>query len=309
MSRRCRCGFTLIELLVVIAIIALLVSILVPSLRKARDVARTAVCLANMKNIGQAYLFYSSENHGHIVPLMAQNAETNRWAQEASGLSDGAWAANQAGFTGGSGGRGWAVVLWPYYRSLELMTCPADPHRDLTTEARGGAPISGYEAYTGARRQSYLRHSSTVVCQHEGWHVDWSTDQVNMFRFSKPAGGYYETRPLDQVTRVHGVPAAELVWLMELGFTRQTSGFWGGFYGAWGGGRVLLPIPNSTPAEQSRQHGVYCAVTGETHPRGPLGIDGYDDPDGGSNYGYLDGHAENRMDFPDQRAIGCAFSP
>jgi len=54
-------GFTLIELLVVIAIIALLVSILVPSLKKARNLAGTAVCSSSLKSIGLAAMFYVGE--------------------------------------------------------------------------------------------------------------------------------------------------------------------------------------------------------------------------------------------------------
>ncbi len=54
-------GFTLVELLVVIAIIALLVSILLPSLTRAREFARSAVCRAHLKGAGTAMNMYASE--------------------------------------------------------------------------------------------------------------------------------------------------------------------------------------------------------------------------------------------------------
>jgi prepilin-type N-terminal cleavage/methylation domain-containing protein/prepilin-type processing-associated H-X9-DG protein len=67
MSQRRR-GFTLVELLVVIGIVALLISILLPALNKARKQALLVQCMSNEKQIGQAMLQYSIANKGAVVP-------------------------------------------------------------------------------------------------------------------------------------------------------------------------------------------------------------------------------------------------
>jgi len=70
-----RRAFTLIELLVVMAIISLLVSILVPSLKKAQKLAKAAVCLSNMHHVGAVLSLYAQDWRGFLPPVC-----TNPWS-------------------------------------------------------------------------------------------------------------------------------------------------------------------------------------------------------------------------------------
>ncbi|MBN1553561.1 MAG: prepilin-type N-terminal cleavage/methylation domain-containing protein [Phycisphaerae bacterium] len=71
-------GFTLIELLVVIAIISLLVSILLPSLNQAKELARFAVCGTNQRQIAIANALYAEENND-IYPVNQSGANHDQW--------------------------------------------------------------------------------------------------------------------------------------------------------------------------------------------------------------------------------------
>ncbi len=96
-------AFTLIELLVVIAIISLLVSILLPSLDRARRHARTVVCAGNVRQVGVAMQLYLADNHQHYP----QDVNTPGWSERHP-----RWWPMMGKYTGDNWGQ-WTGSEWP----------------------------------------------------------------------------------------------------------------------------------------------------------------------------------------------------
>lgn len=71
-------GFTLVELLVVIGIIAVLISILLPSLNKARNAAKAVQCASNLRQLASANLQYMNDWHDYSVPVK-QGPDVQAW--------------------------------------------------------------------------------------------------------------------------------------------------------------------------------------------------------------------------------------
>ena len=72
-------AFTLIELLVVIAIIALLISILIPALSRARALGKSTVCLTRLRTFGQGLVLYTNANGGAMPPARMPKVNDEQW--------------------------------------------------------------------------------------------------------------------------------------------------------------------------------------------------------------------------------------
>ena len=69
-----RRGFTLVELLVVIGIIAVLISMLLPALGKAKEMGKSAQCLSNLRQVNMAFVMFANENRGYLPQIGTDGA-------------------------------------------------------------------------------------------------------------------------------------------------------------------------------------------------------------------------------------------
>jgi len=111
---KARKGFTLIELLVVVAIIAILAAMLLPALAQAREKARAAQCISNLKQMGLAVNMYCDEYNDYFP---------NAWNQYGNAVNGG-WST------------GLSKYLWggaPGY--MKVYTCPSAPNNPNASSA------------------------------------------------------------------------------------------------------------------------------------------------------------------------------
>jgi prepilin-type N-terminal cleavage/methylation domain-containing protein/prepilin-type processing-associated H-X9-DG protein len=111
-----RSGFTLIELLVVIGIIAVLISILLPALRKARQQAEFIACRSNLRQINMAMYSYSLANRGMLPGAYWEGGVNLDWC----GRNNAIYLANPTAYAHPI----LTSVLWPYLQTSAILTCP-----------------------------------------------------------------------------------------------------------------------------------------------------------------------------------------
>jgi len=114
-------GFTLVELLVVISIMSMLMSILLPSLSRAREAGQRAHCFYNLRGLTSAWNVYAADNEGK---LCSPKTWWNDYPGSPYWVGDGPrWPGNDIGNSEQAIKDG---VLWPYTQSLGLYKCKSD---------------------------------------------------------------------------------------------------------------------------------------------------------------------------------------
>lgn len=210
-------GFTLIELLVVIAIIAILASILFPVFARAREQARAASCISNLRQIGTALQMYMQDNDDcfpvvDIPTVGLANADPFGEAY----MGHAAPTAAQVNYV-----KSYSIKaqLESYTRNSRIWKCPSDSGVDVSVSA-GKRPVSyHYKFYVGAQtiwqpralNENDFSYPSRVFIFNEmlPWHdfrtvnnLEWMSDGAGWARDSKMnftfIDGHAKAYPVDK---------------------------------------------------------------------------------------------------------------
>ncbi|HAU36845.1 MAG TPA: hypothetical protein DCX07_03920 [Phycisphaerales bacterium] len=166
----------MIELLVVIAILSLLVSLLMPSLKRARDLAKSVVCMSNVRQCGVGFYVYANDFGGVVTEQTV----------------------------GAPGGGSGAVALWPYFLSAGYSTftqatggpsyvgslvirCPAKQHYMEDYSTTSPPPIGGLP------NRAYALYTSFGSSENGGAHSDWNFSFTTIFGPSSFYGRFQRT--------------------------------------------------------------------------------------------------------------------
>ena len=128
-------AFTLVELLVVIGIIVVLIAILLPVLRKARESANAVVCQSNMRQIHMAFMLFASDHQDRLPGSRWDRLNAVEWKRD--------WLTGDSDRFADAPGKG---TIYRYLRSPKVYLCPS---MDRPTSGSGEAVNYDYAMWNG----------------------------------------------------------------------------------------------------------------------------------------------------------------
>lgn len=180
-------AFTLVELLVVIAIIALLMAILMPALRLAKDQATALICVSNLKTLSLGWFTYTTDNDGELVNgHVPQNNDPPRhyWVLAPQALDGTYTGGDRPGLVEDKLRGIKRGLLYPYVKNVKIYHCPGDARIDMPDQlayrsfsVAGGANGEGWSgSYIIAKTYSEIRNPGKKYifleeADRRGWNI------------------------------------------------------------------------------------------------------------------------------------------
>jgi prepilin-type N-terminal cleavage/methylation domain-containing protein len=199
--KTCRRAFTLVELLVVIGIIALLISILLPVLKRARDSALSVACSSNQRQLMLAFRLFADEHKGHLPGNFVDYDQTDKdkraWLMN---YQDPLTAAPQIG------------TIYRYLKNKNVYRCPAQEAivAGVGAGSNGHFDYAAFGVFTGAL-MTKIRNESTytfngktqsvptpIICEEgaveiNGGNIEGLHNSIDPFSTVHRGGAYYAT--------------------------------------------------------------------------------------------------------------------
>lgn len=172
-----RKGFTLIELLVVIAIIAILLAILMPGMRKVKEIARETVCRSNERSVGVAILMYLGDNEHKLAD--PRNANRFLWYDSQGNVR-----------TTSDNDAYWGIVYIDYLKNTKIFGCPSFQRvpeliYDVDPKAIQHAAL-GLSGYARGLDTTQIRPHSEFIIAHDHVEPRFEQDTRDMLFNSGP---------------------------------------------------------------------------------------------------------------------------